>query len=722
MAHGHDAPQRQHLHGQRLLPVQPAREKQRRLARSGLVFHQTKQRIDGASVDEDLVRVAGRLGGHVRGHAQVNAHDQRGQRGDDQHKPPWEGRLVLRGRGHVRVLLGLRFGAGGRLIVRLVLFGRLGAGRGGRAWLRRLLVLLIVVSHLLLLGRCVKGHPAEALEVDLGPGMRVLAGHIGEAVRAGLGHKSLHIARGQARHAAQHRHGRSKVGAIPLLAHVEEVGDEVLRIGRDVGREGIAVVALQVAHDGACLFVGGGRGGGYVIDVRQHALGVRGTGQMFGQLQIAAADLVIIGVAALGRRGDQRAQLRISALQNGGKDGIAVAALQIARGEELAAVVEVGDHVGLRRKLAQKQGGEQRAGGGILHLDAHGMFVQQSARAANHVRGHVLQEHAFPKALPARADVEAAPGGAGAAPGQAGVFVLGDGAQQRARIGLDGHDRRVAGLGGAAQTGVALGIVAVGAQGEHVARVGKKQVVRNGLAKLHRLVIEGLDHRLSGREQQHGQRHHRHGHGQHLKEVGLFMRGLRNQKQQRHQRGRCVPQVFRLAQAPHAEEHQHHQNSGGKKADVARGKQVADACDHHAQGKAQLPGKQRRGRLHAVEIQGHGLKGLHGPADQAHLGQGQLHGQQGGAGNAQDQPAAAEGSQHGAQHRDRHRRGDGQRQGALRLKGEHQGKQQPHGHQQADQKTRQAFIGQKRRLTHGLPPPFHSGFGRAVTRPAASHS
>ena len=203
-------------------------------------------------------------------------------------------------------------------------------------------------------------------------------------------------------------------------------------------------------------------------------------------------------------------------------------------------------------KTGAETGGKQRAGGGILHLDAHGALIQQSACAANHVGGHVLQKHAFPEALPARADIETAPGGAGAAPGQAGVFILGDGAQQCARIGLDGHDRRVAGLGGAAQTGISLGIIAVGAQSEHIARVGEKQVIRNGLAKLHGLVIERLHHRLPGGKQQHGQRHHRHRHGQHLEEVGLFMRGLRNQKQQRHQRGRGVPQVLRLAQAPHA--------------------------------------------------------------------------------------------------------------------------------------------------------------------------
>ena len=197
------------------------------------------------------------------------------------------------------------------------------------------------------------------------------------------------------------------------------------------------------------------------------------------------------------------------------------------------------------------------------------MLIQQRACAADHVGGHVFQKHAFPEALPPRADIEAAPCRGGAAPGQAGVFVLGDGAQQRARIGLDGHHRRVGRLGRTAQAGVALGIVAVVAQGKHVARVGEKQVVRYGLAKLHGLVIQGLNHRLPGRKQQHGQRHHRHGQRQHLKQVGFFVRGLRNQQKQRHQRGRGKPQVFRLAQAPHAKEHQHHQNGGGKKADVA---------------------------------------------------------------------------------------------------------------------------------------------------------
>ena len=178
--------------------------------------------------------------------------------------------------------------------------------------------------------------------------MRILAGHIGEAVRAGLRHKALHIARRQARHTAQHRHGRGEVGAVALLAHIEEVGDKILRIGRHVGRERIAVVALQVAHDGARLFVGRGGGSGYVVDIGQHALGVGGAAQVLGQLKTAVADVLIIGVISLGRRGNQRAQLCISALQNGRKDGIPVAALQIARGKELAAVVKVGNQVGLR--------------------------------------------------------------------------------------------------------------------------------------------------------------------------------------------------------------------------------------------------------------------------------------------------------------------------------------------------------------------------------------
>ena len=69
---------------------------------------------------------------------------------------------------------------------------------------------------------------------------------------------------------------------------------------------------------------------------------------MLGQLKTAVADVLIIGVISLGRRGNQRAQLCISALQNGRKDGIPVAALQIARGNELAAVVKVGNQVGLR--------------------------------------------------------------------------------------------------------------------------------------------------------------------------------------------------------------------------------------------------------------------------------------------------------------------------------------------------------------------------------------
>ena len=350
-------------------------------------------------------------------------------------------------------------------------------------------------------------------------------------------------------------------------------------------------------QNGAGLLVGRGRVG----DHAAHIL-IDPFFQMAGQRGILGGDLGVIGVV-LGRGVDERAQRSVAALDHRGIDGVTVARDQVPGDKQLAGLVEIGHHAAVGGQGAQIGGGENRGGRAVLHLNGDGLLIQQVASLQHRLCGHIFQKNLLPQAPPAGVDVQIPPPGGGVPPAAAGVFVLGHSPQQGLLGGLYRHDRVLGGLGLAAQLAAAHGIIAVAAQREHVAGLGKEQVVGNGLLQIHgRLMQRPQHHVLSGGDQQ-PQRHQHRRHGQHLKQIAFFMGTLGDQEQQRHQRGGGVPEEALLAHAPQAEKHHHHHGGGGDVPHAPGGEGVADHGSDHGQQQRDLGGEQQRRGRHAVKVQ-----------------------------------------------------------------------------------------------------------------------
>ena len=107
-------------------------------------------------------------------------------------------------------------------------------------------------------------------------------------------------------------------------------------------------LAAEMALNGAGFFIGRGGGGNDVVQILVH-LGLQ-VGRKSG---VAGQRVLIVFVRTGGGGADQRTQSAVAALQQRRKDGIAVAALQIAGDEQLARFIEIGHHVALSAETAQ---------------------------------------------------------------------------------------------------------------------------------------------------------------------------------------------------------------------------------------------------------------------------------------------------------------------------------------------------------------------------------
>ena len=378
--------------------------------------------------------------------------------------------------------------------------------------LRRLIV------HVLLGGRRVERHPAKPLKVNLRPGMRVQPRHIGEAVARRRGQKALHIPRGQASHTAQHRHGGSVIGAIAFLAYVEEIRHEVLIFRRFIRCERVAVIALQMAHDRACLFVWRGRGANDVVQVVVNLLL-----QVVWQLCVVVDHRLVIAVVPLWRGADQRAQTIFATLENRCENGISVPLPEVAGDKQLARVVKITHHIALRAEIAQEYGRKHGAGRCILHLYRNGVLVKNRACGLYRLGWHFFQKNALPQLGPARVNIKIPLSGRRIAPVPARIFIFDHSPHQRALVGLDHHHGIFAGRGLAAQPAAAHRVITIAAQRKHVARLGKKQIIRDRLLQVHRRLIKRRNGRLPCGQHQHAQGNHNRRHWQHFKKVDFLM-------------------------------------------------------------------------------------------------------------------------------------------------------------------------------------------------------
>ena len=100
----------------------------------------------------------------------------------------------------------------------------------------------------------------------------------------------------------------------------------------------------------------------------------------------------------------------------------------------------------------------------------------------------------------------------------------------------------IRGLCGAAQLGHALRIIPLVGQREHVAWLGKEEVIENALTNVLRRLLQGWGgHAVSG-GQEKAQPDRQHGNGQYPRQWNVLMTALHKQNHQRRQTGQRIQQ------------------------------------------------------------------------------------------------------------------------------------------------------------------------------------
>ena len=219
-------------------------------------------------------------------------------------------------------------------------FGRsIGRGIGGADV--RLLLILSVRQHMIIAviaafialrafigGRLLRARggierrPADALQIDLDPCVRVFAGQYRFARGRAI---AFDVSRGQAGNAAQHRHRGGEIAAIALLFLKQEIRDEIL-IGVGIAHvQFIAVIFGEVILNGIRL-----RGGIGIILRKLHRQRVHARIDAIRQGGIFRQRFRIRGIIrALRRCARANQRRRIRGLHR--RDGIGIARFHAAR-------------------------------------------------------------------------------------------------------------------------------------------------------------------------------------------------------------------------------------------------------------------------------------------------------------------------------------------------------------------------------------------------------
>ena len=224
------------------------------------------------------------------------------------------------------------------------------------------MVSLIVVS-----GGGIKVQPAEAAEINLRPGVGVLAGDQGHPVLLRHGQKTRRVSGGQPGDAAKHRHGGGEIGAVALLFPDQEPGHEVHPLRGHLGVQRIVIISAQIILNGQGLFIGRiAARRGFGGNIENILLNVP------GQLQIDLFHLRVMGILHVGAgvHGVFRGPAAGHVGQIG--DGIIVPGLQVPGEEPFRSHIKVEHHPLAFQLQGAGMGGSKQGGGAcVQHMNAH---------------------------------------------------------------------------------------------------------------------------------------------------------------------------------------------------------------------------------------------------------------------------------------------------------------------------------------------------------------
>ncbi len=350
-----------------------------------------------------------------------------------------------------------------------------------------------------MIGRGVERQPAETVQINLRPRVRVPARDQRHTAFVGRHEIARHIPGGQPRHAAHHRHRRGEIGAVArLFLAQQEPCQKVHVVGRRGGVQIITVVVRKEALDARRGVIRRRALPDGFGDERAHlVLHIVGDGE------VLRGDLGVMRVRGVRGGGDQRLGIVVADAEGQIAHRVFVADGEIARQEQFGGGVVVQYHAvardldaarALRRVQRCRRVGEHMDFDRRLRrrarVGARQRYVEQRVAQRGKGRGNVQIAAARQRIVPHRAR----------------VHVLRRGAQTHRAVGGHLHHRAVARAGRAAQPRRERQI-AVALKREGRAHVVVHQVILDELAQVGSGVGERLDRRAARRqEQQPGQR------------------------------------------------------------------------------------------------------------------------------------------------------------------------------------------------------------------------